>query len=106
MPALSSTMTEGKISQWLKSVGDKIEVDADEAWVVALLVIVLGLTACLSQKKTQHVLLSMWEGKRTEAPMMTSVTARPTPSVKPVRPAQLDQVGVELARLHLSLIHI
>ena len=26
MPALSSTMTEGKISQWLKSVGDKIEV--------------------------------------------------------------------------------
>merc|ERR1719515_208672 len=25
MPALSSTMTEGKISQWLKSVGDKIE---------------------------------------------------------------------------------
>ena len=26
MPALSSTMTEGKISQWLKNIGDKIEV--------------------------------------------------------------------------------
>lgn len=26
MPALSSTMTEGKISQWLKSEGDKVEV--------------------------------------------------------------------------------
>eukprot|EP00966_Prymnesium_polylepis_P086964 2012676-Prymnesium_polylepis.1 len=25
MPALSSTMTEGKISQWLKSPGDKVE---------------------------------------------------------------------------------
>ena len=25
MPALSSTMTEGKISQWLKGVGDKVE---------------------------------------------------------------------------------
>merc|ERR1740138_1810160 len=25
MPALSSTMTEGKISQWLKGIGDKIE---------------------------------------------------------------------------------
>ena len=26
MPALSSTMTEGKITEWLKSVGDKVEV--------------------------------------------------------------------------------
>merc|ERR1719506_2820097 len=26
MPALSSTMTEGKISQWLKNIGDKVEV--------------------------------------------------------------------------------
>ena len=26
MPALSSTMTEGKISQWLKNVGDKVDV--------------------------------------------------------------------------------
>merc|ERR1719261_1426110 len=26
MPALSSTMTEGKISQWLKGPGDKVEV--------------------------------------------------------------------------------
>merc|ERR1719456_1065646 len=26
MPALSSTMTEGKISQWQKNVGDKVEV--------------------------------------------------------------------------------
>ena len=25
MPALSSTMTEGKIVQWLKGVGDKVE---------------------------------------------------------------------------------
>merc|ERR1719399_1899175 len=25
MPALSSTMTEGKISQWLKGIGDKVE---------------------------------------------------------------------------------
>ena len=28
MPALSSTMTEGKISQWLVSVGDKVDVRA------------------------------------------------------------------------------
>merc|ERR1719201_2977674 len=26
MPALSSTMTEGKISEWLKGVGDKVDV--------------------------------------------------------------------------------
>ena len=26
MPALSSTMTEGKISEWLMSEGDKVEV--------------------------------------------------------------------------------
>lgn len=25
MPALSSTMTEGKIVQWLKNVGDKVK---------------------------------------------------------------------------------
>ena len=34
MPALSSTMTEGTISEWLKSVGDKVEV-GDAVMVVA-----------------------------------------------------------------------
>ena len=40
MPALSSTMEEGTIVQWLKEVGDKIEVGG---WVACWTGDVLGL---------------------------------------------------------------
>ena len=35
MPALSSTMTEGKIVEWLKKPGDKVEVEVTQIGVLS-----------------------------------------------------------------------
>ena len=95
MPALSPTMTEGKLARWLKNVGDDVragdviaEIETDKATMEVEAVDEGKLARILIEEGTEGVAVNtpiaeLSNGADTAAPAAGSAT-RPPPAVSPV----------------------
>ena len=102
MPALSPTMTEGKLARWLKKAGDKVksgeviaEIETDKATMEVEAVDEGVLTAILVPEGTENVavntMIAELDGgtggaKAAPAPMVAPAPASPAPASVPAAP--------------------
>ena len=102
MPALSPTMTEGKLARWLKKAGDKVksgeviaEIETDKATMEVEAVDEGVLTAILVPEGTENVavntMIAELDGgtggaKAAPAPMVAPAPASPAPESVPAAP--------------------
>ena len=102
MPALSPTMTEGKLARWLKKAGDKVksgeviaEIETDKATMEVEAVDEGVLTAILVPEGTENVavntIIAELDGgtggaKAAPAPMVAPAPASPAPASVPAAP--------------------
>ena len=102
MPALSPTMTEGKLARWLKKAGDKVksgeviaEIETDKATMEVEAVDEGVLTAILVPEGTENVavntMIAELDGgtggaKAAPAPMAAPAPASPAPASVPAAP--------------------
>ena len=97
MPALSPTMTEGKLARWLKAVGDTIrpgdviaEIETDKATMEVEAVDAGTLSDILVAEGTEGVAvntpIAVLDGGVASAPRAAPVVPAPAPSLAPVAP--------------------
>ena len=102
MPALSPTMTEGKLARWLKKAGDKVksgeviaEIETDKATMEVEAVDEGVLTAILVPEGTENVAVNTMiaeldggtgSAKAAPAPMVAPAPASPAPASVPAAP--------------------
>jgi pyruvate dehydrogenase E1 component beta subunit len=109
MPALSPTMTEGKLARWLKSVGDDVragdviaEIETDKATMEVEAVDEGKLARILVAEGSENVavntpiaLLSNGEALPDEAPPKAEAPALPKVAAEAADPAAIAQRGAE-----------
>ncbi len=102
MPALSPTMTEGKLARWLKKAGDKVksgeviaEIETDKATMEVEAVDEGVLTSILVPEGTENVAVNTaiaeldggaGSAKAAPAPVAAAVPVAPTPASVPAAP--------------------
>ncbi len=105
MPALSPTMTEGKLAKWLKKVGDEVkagdviaEIETDKATMEVEAVDEGTLSRILIEEGTEGVPVNtpialLGEGDAADAPAPVAVPPPPPKAAEAPKPAAAPRAG-------------